>query len=71
MESSEQPTHNITPIVQIHSILTETGILPFRSTAAQPSREVPDRNPLSTGTLAHAGASCKPQAFVKVMILRV
>jgi hypothetical protein len=46
-------------IVKAHSILTETGILPTRFTTTQQGCEVPCRNPLSTGTLAHSEASGK------------
>jgi hypothetical protein len=52
-------------IVKAQSIPTETGILPTRFTAAQPTFEVQYRNPLSTGTLAYVEASGKPSGFCK------
>jgi hypothetical protein len=51
--------------VQAHSIPTETGRLPTRFTATQPSCEVPYRNPLSTGTFARVEASDEPSSFCK------
>jgi transposase InsO family protein len=63
--SNGQPTHNISPIVPTQPIRTETGILPIRFTATQPSCEVPHTNPLATGTLINVEGRGQPSGFCK------